>query len=339
MPIIIATSFRQDSLGEISFVDAGNDVIAVCDPGGTLTATVVGDLVGHSIIWEQLSGSPATFTSPVNELQVSYTVTEFDDKLFRFTVDKGLPTEVFDEVFVFGAPTVSAHIGGAMAERASDLTFGTTTRFGDIAELQLTQQLRPTFDSEPLIDCNVIENGQLVWDLPPLDSNLIHFEIQYRQGSTDWLVEATVTPEVRTHLPAVIEATYRIVAVFQTSNDLYTSSSNTVFNSTTPQPLAFVTEATQLPSDGFQAKTNSLVMFNVDQLSLVVKPTEVDDASIGSTFSQKTNSLVTFNVDQLSLVMKPTELDQASIGSTFSQKTNTLVSFDVTQLTAGDIGG
>lgn len=61
----------------IHYLDAGPDQYAICTNNITLTATVIGDLAGHVLLWEQISGNTlgVTVTSPTNELTLTYTNT------------------------------------------------------------------------------------------------------------------------------------------------------------------------------------------------------------------------------------------------------------------------
>ena len=130
MPFQVSYSFKATPVGVINFFSAGEDQFPVCDTSVTLTAIVIGDLTGHTIVWEQLTGPAVTFTSPLNQLVVTYTVATFEDRSFRFTIDKGTGSEQFDDVGMFGTPRLHIKVHqGAFANyiwRANNIITSTS---------------------------------------------------------------------------------------------------------------------------------------------------------------------------------------------------------------------
>ncbi len=87
-------------------------VIATCQSVITLSVTLTGDIRGHTFLWEQLSGTPVTFDTPVDQPSVVFQQTTIaDDKQFVFWIDKGLPYAIQIPVLVSSKPTDVAQIG------------------------------------------------------------------------------------------------------------------------------------------------------------------------------------------------------------------------------------
>lgn len=110
MPFQISIHSNAKSRGVINSFNAGVDQYATCDLELTLTATVNGNLSGHTIMWEQMSGSTQIiWLTPTNQLSVTYAVVGggSSDRVFRFYIDKGTPLEQFDDVTSWGTPTES----------------------------------------------------------------------------------------------------------------------------------------------------------------------------------------------------------------------------------------
>lgn len=108
MPFQISLSNGAHPLGVIATFDAGVDQYATCAPSVTLTATVVGNLGGHQISWEQVTGdTQIIWVTPTNQLTVTYTVIGggSSDRVFRFYVDKGTPIQQYSDITVWGTPT------------------------------------------------------------------------------------------------------------------------------------------------------------------------------------------------------------------------------------------
>lgn len=99
-----------------------------CQTVITLTANVQGTIPGHVFFWEQRTGTPVVFLEAVNQLSTSFTQTATkDDKVFRFYIDKGLPTEIHQDILITAIsqeplqiPTSSAYslTGGLPTEKA-----------------------------------------------------------------------------------------------------------------------------------------------------------------------------------------------------------------------------
>jgi len=104
MPFQVTFSTRHRQFKQITLRTAGEDQTHICSPTIYLEAEVDGDLSGHFVEWEQISGTTVT-------LQLSNTLTPFfdavdgTDKVFRCYVDRGTPYEQYDDVTIWKTPT------------------------------------------------------------------------------------------------------------------------------------------------------------------------------------------------------------------------------------------
>lgn len=108
MPFQISLHSNVKSRGVINSFNAGNDQYATCASEIILTATVDGNLGGHTIRWEQMSGdTQIVWLTPTNQLSATFAIVGggSSDRTFRFYIDKGTPLEQFDDVTAWGTPT------------------------------------------------------------------------------------------------------------------------------------------------------------------------------------------------------------------------------------------
>ena len=93
MPLQVIYSEFGKQPGVINSFSAGPDIFPVCDLQVTITATVSGDLFGHTTLWEQISGDAVIFLTPAaNSLVLEYALAAgspvipppvIDDKVFQ----------------------------------------------------------------------------------------------------------------------------------------------------------------------------------------------------------------------------------------------------------------
>jgi len=65
------------------------DVLAL---SGTMEAIITGS-PSTNVIWEQLEGTPVTFTTPLNQLSIGFTTTDYEYKLFKCTTNPNTDVE------------------------------------------------------------------------------------------------------------------------------------------------------------------------------------------------------------------------------------------------------
>ena len=109
MPIQVIATYVKIPPPPVDLLTAGADIFPFCDLTVTLVAIVdpLENLQGHTILWEQLSGTPVTLDTPT-EISTTYTKITNDqtDKEFRVTIDKDIPNEEqSDVVIVYATPT------------------------------------------------------------------------------------------------------------------------------------------------------------------------------------------------------------------------------------------
>ncbi len=218
MPFQVIYSEFSRQPGVINFFTCQPDVQAVCDLQIVLTATVDGDLFGHTIVWEQISGTAVTFITPLDQLSIEYlngtgspiTGSVFDDKVFRFTIDKGSlnPTspEQFCEVNVFGAPTEITFSNALMGQ-------STTQGYLDCnvpSCLQTSVGLNANLDGA---ECPLL-TGTLFWG-PPLceDVAILRYQVEEFISGSGWSVVATLNPIQRRFDGVVAGRSYRVVTL------------------------------------------------------------------------------------------------------------------------------
>jgi hypothetical protein len=104
MPFQVVYSTYKNVAGVVFSISAGPDVQVGCATEVTLTASFVGDDTGHRFEWEQIEGTPVTWITPTDQLTVTFTVGTYDNKKFRFWMDKGSFSQLFDDVNVWSSP-------------------------------------------------------------------------------------------------------------------------------------------------------------------------------------------------------------------------------------------
>lgn len=77
-----------------------------CDDIITLHATLIGDLTNHTFLWEQVSGTPVIWLEDQDQQTVMFQQPAVrDNKVFRFTLDKGTYIAKFRDILVTAIPT------------------------------------------------------------------------------------------------------------------------------------------------------------------------------------------------------------------------------------------
>ena len=82
-----------------------HQMIVSCEDIVTLHVDIVGDLGTRPILWEQLTGTPVIWLEPQNQATVMWQQPAVrDDKIFRFTIDKGTSYATIRDVLVTAVP-------------------------------------------------------------------------------------------------------------------------------------------------------------------------------------------------------------------------------------------
>ena len=90
---------------DVVLMSAGDDQIQICSSIIYLSATIIGNITGHTFLWEQISGSAITLIQ--NTTTTAYYIVDINptDKVFRFWVDKGKYNEQYQDITVYSTPT------------------------------------------------------------------------------------------------------------------------------------------------------------------------------------------------------------------------------------------
>ena len=88
------------------FIQVDSALTVTCDDIVTLHATLIGDISNKTLLWEQVSGTPVIWLENQDQQTVLFQQpAQRDDKVFRFTLDKGKRTEKWSEILVTAIPT------------------------------------------------------------------------------------------------------------------------------------------------------------------------------------------------------------------------------------------
>jgi hypothetical protein len=329
MPFFIATSYRNLVQPAVDSVFAGDDILAICDNSSTLTATVVGDLAGRTILWEQISGSPVSFSTPTNQLTASFTAFNFDDKVFRFTVDKNLSSEKFDEITVFGTPTEK--VAHPIQQSSASFIKHPTPVASIIVALESTPQT--------VVYCKDLSNPVLIWTMPDTTVQVLDFDIQFKLNSGPWTTEATTSPSSRMYTPLFADPAYkyRVVANLKTTNAVFGSPSNRQIRDIIQEDLLVVNDHIQVSIR--QQAPRTMLTFSTDTLKLVNRAPDVDDVVLNQGQIPLVSIMSAFTVETLALIIKPPTESATYVTSHQKITTSQIVSFTVEDLTGGSVGG
>jgi hypothetical protein len=341
MPFRVSYSTRANPVGLILFFSAGIDQFTICSTGATLQAIVIGNTIGHSFEWEQISGSPVTFTTPLDQFSVSYTQTTFEDKTFSFTMDKGTSNQRIDTVTAFGTPT----------EKITTQPSSTITVVKVVPDIGSIDCRTPTlhlFTNFPdaggigIGSCNLIDDSQLYVLPGDCADKLIQFEFQSRSSGMDpWSTDAiTIPPNVQFATP-VIGRTYRVIASYlDTTISQYVSNPVYIRNrpGNTNIQNASVTDRINISS--VQHTQPTLSTYDV-VLNTIVFKEPIDNILTAPAHATITTVIVpTYDVLITSLLTKTAPIDNILV-STVPTTVNTVVVTDYTveDLSSEVIGG
>lgn len=90
---------------DVVLVTAGDDQQQVCASTIYLSASIIGNVTGHTFLWEQISGSAITLIQ--NSTTTAYYIVDINptDKVFRFWIDKGKYNEQYQDITVYSTPS------------------------------------------------------------------------------------------------------------------------------------------------------------------------------------------------------------------------------------------
>jgi len=331
MPFQVTYTQRAIPSGIIQSISAGEDGIAVCDVNFALTATVIGELDGHTILWEQVSGTPVTFDTQLDQLSISYSQTTFDDKVFRFYIDKGGAGEAFDDVTVYGSP-VSVN---KIAIRNSIPLFNTSTStHGDAVSLRILSPY-PEIQQDSYAEFNMHDMPVLSWDATPSSNKLLSYTIQERDNSTGNITDlATVSPDTLMYYgPLTLGSSYIVTAnLLHNNSSPYSVSSNIVWNMSRDDGIYAVSSATK----NVMLASPAIFNYDVETLVVISKDDVIDNRNI---YMKSSISNFEYATEQLRISTKPYSDDMAGKRIIPSDRSVIITDFDVADTTGGQVGG
>lgn len=220
MPFQVAVSYKKNELPPIILITAGNDQIVACGTEIILEATVdeLLNLPGHTLEWEQLTGTAVTLSCPTC-LMTSYPLSDLSEKTFRFWIDRGIPTkEQYDDITIFHTATSRQPIGGQMSGKVGGSGGGITPADSPECESIVATALPPPPEMQ---SAEVVGAGVgLIWDIPPR-VDLQPFITQYTVYEDGTPVQTTAAADPRVYQPTQ-EAVYQIFTEFLV-NGIYSS--------------------------------------------------------------------------------------------------------------------
>lgn len=110
MPFQVSYSTRHRQFKQIKLITAGDDQYHICTPTIYLEAIVEGDLLGHTVEWEQTGGTLVTLQNS-NTLTPFFDAVDGVDKVFTIYLDRYTPYEQSDEVRIIKTPTSFCSMG------------------------------------------------------------------------------------------------------------------------------------------------------------------------------------------------------------------------------------
>lgn len=388
MPFQVVYNVFQVPPGEITYYSAGADQQVICGFAVTLQAIIIGDVTGHTFEWEgPISGTPlgievtqsdfSTTRLPdtgfggwqgttlyyVNHAEVGdpeyVPGADFDDKVWRFWIDRGTSVEKYDDIKIYGTPTSLCFTGIPESMfRTPRCAYNHPILEGDVFNRIPTLRLLRGFSDSPYQD-GVDGNGTnnhitLQWSAPVLTSPVVQYHLQARTTTGGaWNTVAVVLPtSPLTYLNPVVGTVYRVVAITEETNSRpYAIASNTVY--VDPAPYSQVTEdvyhISSPTSLGVGLATESVMTYEVSMVTLrtFISP---DDFGPDILYTDgETNSIERSRITSYSAVLltlktfyAPGDFDADSMFTDAEPNSPTrsrITAYTVQNLTGGGIGG
>ena len=217
--MLISKRLGRLTIGKISSFTAMPDIVAILATQVTLNVEVIGDLRGHTFLWEQIAGTTVgvSFTTPTNQFTVTYTnnpvIGTFDDKRFRFWIDKGTPRAQYKDIWVYGSPVDVIQYSTYNNSAQNNIT----TQIGTTYINAYMERININYPDGSSFAGNCIE-----WDVP-VNHDATRFKFfqieQFNRTSGSWDPVGIVTEFYnRIYLNPVINTLYRVLGVYNISN-------------------------------------------------------------------------------------------------------------------------
>jgi len=196
MPIQVITSYKRIPPPPVVLESAGDDVFPLCDT--IIYLELVVDSIpnldqGHTILWEQLSGTPVTLLNADQRI-ASYVQLPLDetDKVFRVILDQYYPEEQRSTVTVYATPTSIMY----NPSHPGDTKVSTPAEPVDYTTIDVTTSaVVPPPGGGHDDDVPLTEVFSIFWELPP-DALLIPYLTQMILFENDIAVATYTTSDV-----------------------------------------------------------------------------------------------------------------------------------------------
>lgn len=170
MPFQVTYSKHPRVFRQVVLRTAGDNQFHICTSQLNLEALVDGDLLGHTIQWEQVAGTTVTLIG-ANTLTPTFDAVDGTDKVFRCYIDQGTPYEQFAEVTIFKTPVSFPGFGWNPSQNWVGDPFtllpvdaGTITSFVDITVPPPTSTHGEELGSVTVVEVEWDHPGQEVYD-------------------------------------------------------------------------------------------------------------------------------------------------------------------------------
>lgn len=166
---------------------------------GTLRSTISGSTTGINIHWEQLTGDPVTFTSPIDQLDVTFTSSNLLNKTFRVYTNKGSAFEEYDDCTFYHHPIdiVRVDYGGYSNTRLTNHFYQTAIKVTAIPGMYPVNNSLPRYGivpktSDKLHGFKVLDlNTEIVLTGVPSGYTQITTKIEVESSPGVWTTFAT----------------------------------------------------------------------------------------------------------------------------------------------------
>ena len=343
MPFQVVFSQKAIPAGIIQAIDAGDDTVAVCDINFTLTAKIIGDPQGHTVSWQQISGTPVTFTTPTDQLSITYSQTTFDDKAFRFYVDRGTAFEIYDDVIVYGSPTdnVTMSFGGT----PKHINFNSTESVkGDSNNLRLVTNFPlGNYDSKSEYNLYSVDNAAIYWNTPNTEHTILGYIVKEMDITTGvWNDVASLPPSSNYFQNIKSNHRYQISTLYLYKNShVGQKGSNIIWidGNLKPKPFVSLAESKTHLFTGSATHIEELD-YNVEKLIIITHSPPSDSIRHSFITSSQYLEQYDYDVEKLSIITHFPPFDK-KIGTPASSDARYLQNYDydVTVQTGGQVGG
>ena len=342
---------------DFSAVPAGLTVTVTNTVLGTVPDAVDVD-AGVAILVTQQGAFEACAPGPDDESTLFYYnhafppdgIGTFDDKTWKFTVDKGTPFEQIAFVTVFGGPITQVVTGQPQSgDDSPRLKFGSSFNCRT-PQLRTLRNFPETLGPENGTAECASTSYVLLWTMDCPD-RLTGFQVQEKSVTGPWFDAAggALGPDERLFFAVDLGKNYRVVASYEDFSVPSTCPSNVVFANPTPEPPSVehfnedISALSQLAVGGNAGTSDyaQISKYNLQLISLLKGCADgLDDHDTGNPATTDYVQIPNYNVVFLELLETCADgLDDHDTGNPATTNYVQMPFFNVQDLMGGDIGG